>query len=114
MKQVDAGPPELIEDIGLRCGEQPQGGLERTRLYAGLGRCQRPIGATRRVSRQLNRAQQERGRSRDPAAGRCPIGGLLELHRDSLVRFHRGRCEMPGTTIGVDLCVSCRRKRRVY
>ena len=103
MKQVDAGPPNSSRTPASAAASSPSAVSNAPASSPACGRCQRPIGATCRVSCQLNRALQEGRRSRDPTTGRGPIGGLLELHRDGLIGFHRGRREMPRTTIGIDL-----------
>ena len=100
-EQVETGVLELIEGSGLGRGEQSARRIERTRLEARLDGCQGSAGPTRRVTRQRNRALQERGRGRQSAPRARSVRRALEVLGDLLIQSGRRCGPMPGTAIGV-------------
>ena len=113
-QQIHPGALELVRHPRLRCGQQLESCIERPRVQAGLRGCQRAVHASRRVTRQRDRAPQESGRRGQPAARPRASGRPLELEGDLLVGC-RCRCgEVPGTTVLVYLGVRHLRERPVY
>ena len=102
-EQIHARPPELVERPGLRGRQQPVGHFERPCAQAGLGGCERSVGAPRGISGQCDRTLQERGRGGQAAARLRADRGALELRRDLLVRARRssGQVPRPAVRIGV-------------
>ena len=70
--QVDAGALELVERPGLRRGQQPERGVERAGLEAGLRGRQRALAAPLGILGQRHGALQERSRGGEPAASLRP------------------------------------------
>ena len=87
--------------------------VERARPQAGLGGGERPVGSSRRVAGQRDRALQERRRGGEAAARLRPTRRSLELERDLLVGTRRRRGQMPRTTIRIGIPVGRLRQRQM-